>query len=187
MSNLHEPIVDREFSPREAEEVTGVSVTLQRDWRRRNLLPEQKSKGWARFSVSDIIEMIVMKSFSDSGFSVQSAREFSRNIVMPTMKVLYSNPDAIDFADVIASPELKDMVMIQAYKNLPGPHFAVTRNKETGKFKVSPCATYDQIFELLHDSNAVHCTVIDCERIAKRIIDKADLPIARFDSLEPHK
>lgn len=184
MSKQQIPILRREFSPREAENVTGVSVTLQRDWRRRGLLPEQDSKGWAKFSISDIIEMLVMKSFSESGLSVQSAREFSRKAVNPTMKVLFSNPDAINFEGFEISSKLKEIVMIRSYAKAVGRYLIVAREKATGETKILQCNDFNHIDEFLQEADAVHCMVIDCERIAKTIVAEAGLPIAHYEGFE---
>jgi hypothetical protein len=45
----------RLFPPSAAERITGVSAALQRDWRRRRILPE--SQGHARFELSELAEM----------------------------------------------------------------------------------------------------------------------------------
>src|SRR3546814_9298687 len=62
--------IDREFSPAEAAEITGVSTALQRDWRRRGILPENADGKWTRWDLNDIIKLSVMKLFSDAGIDV---------------------------------------------------------------------------------------------------------------------
>ncbi len=54
------------YTPAEAEMVTGVNVALQRDWRRRGLLPETKG-AHARYTASELAEMILMQDFSEAG------------------------------------------------------------------------------------------------------------------------
>lgn len=51
------------YSPAEAAALSGVSQVLQRDWRRRGLLPARTS-GRARFTINDILRMRVMKRCS---------------------------------------------------------------------------------------------------------------------------
>lgn len=53
------------FTPAEAERITGVSTALQRDWRRRNLLPSMS--GHARFDVFELARMAVLKHLADRG------------------------------------------------------------------------------------------------------------------------
>src|SRR3546814_19177921 len=55
--------IDREFSPAEAAEITGVSTALQRAWRRRGILPENADGNWTRWDFNDIIKLCVMKLF----------------------------------------------------------------------------------------------------------------------------
>ncbi len=86
--------ITREFTPKEAAAVTGVSPTLQRDWRRRGLLPEKKEVGWTSFTLEDVIQMSVMKAFADSGISVKAAREFSDLAVLPTLAFIDDMPNA---------------------------------------------------------------------------------------------
>ena len=58
----HEP---RLFTPADAERITGVSVTLQRDWRRRGILPGQD--GHARFDAFALAEMLFLRVMADRG------------------------------------------------------------------------------------------------------------------------
>lgn len=58
----------REFKPVEVETITGLSTTMQRDWRYRDFLPERPTgKTHSRFNIYDVAEMLIMKRFSDRG------------------------------------------------------------------------------------------------------------------------
>lgn len=48
------------FTPRETEQITGVSQALQRDWRRRELTSFETRKGRKRFTTYDLAHLIVM-------------------------------------------------------------------------------------------------------------------------------
>src|SRR3546814_2787709 len=72
--------IDREFSPAEAAEITGVSTALQRDWRRRGILPENADGKWTRWDLNDIIKLSVMKLFSDAGIDVSKTSIVSQKI-----------------------------------------------------------------------------------------------------------
>lgn len=63
------------FTPGEAEAITGVSTTLQRDWRRREFLP--KGDGHARFDVFALAEMLTLKLLADRGIGPQLAKDVS--------------------------------------------------------------------------------------------------------------
>lgn len=54
------------YTPAEAEMVTGVKVALQRDWRRRGLLPETGG-GHARYTAAALAEMVLMQDFARDG------------------------------------------------------------------------------------------------------------------------
>jgi hypothetical protein len=54
------------FSAGEAEVITGVSTTLQRDWRRHGYLPESGGRR-ARFTVRDLAHLLIIKCVADVG------------------------------------------------------------------------------------------------------------------------
>lgn len=55
----------RLFTPAAAERITGVSVALQRDWRRRGILPQHE--GHARFKLFDLAELLFLRMMTDRG------------------------------------------------------------------------------------------------------------------------
>ncbi|MGH6978208.1 MAG: hypothetical protein ACRED4_02780 [Brevundimonas sp.] len=57
------------FTPSEAEAITGLSTTMQRDWRRREFLP--RGDGHARFDAFALAQMMVMKALADRGIGPQ--------------------------------------------------------------------------------------------------------------------
>ena len=60
------------FSPGEAEKITGLSTTMQRDWRHRGFLP--KNDGHARFDLFTLAMMMVLKLFADRNFGPQAVK-----------------------------------------------------------------------------------------------------------------
>lgn len=107
----------REFSPSEVEFITNASVALQRDWRRRGILPERKSGGWSKFSLDDLIKIYVLKFFSDSGFSVKEVGEFASLAVLPVHTNLLEMPGAVAFEGEEISDRLKEMIAATAIKD----------------------------------------------------------------------
>src|SRR3546814_12721569 len=87
--------IDREFSPAEAAEITGVSTALQRDWRRRGILPENADGKWTRWDLNDIIKLSVMKLFSDAGIDVSKTSIVSQMAMMPTRAAISLTEGAI--------------------------------------------------------------------------------------------
>ncbi|MEE9271713.1 MAG: hypothetical protein V3U57_00320 [Robiginitomaculum sp.] len=53
------------FTPSELAEITGLSTTMQRDWRRRGILAT--SDGHAKFDIYDLTEVYFMARMSESG------------------------------------------------------------------------------------------------------------------------
>lgn len=170
--------IERYFQPKDAEAITGVSVMLQRDWRRRGLLTEQKSDGWARFGLSELIELCVMKACSDSGISVQMAREFSHRAILPTKHALNSFPGLI----VVSSNDVRlNAAQKRFLSEFAGSenerYLVVSYNSESDQCEVMNCAQLDEVDSWLQKTSAVHCIVVDCERIAKRIAERAQTPL----------
>lgn len=63
MGFRHNHVLER-YTPAEAETVTGVNVALQRDWRRRGLLPPTEGSH-ARYTASQLAEMVLMQDFAE--------------------------------------------------------------------------------------------------------------------------
>lgn len=54
------------FAPKELTAITGLSLAMQRDWRRSGYLPPRET-GWATFSLRDIAGIALRKVLADSG------------------------------------------------------------------------------------------------------------------------
>jgi hypothetical protein len=52
------------YTPAEAERVTGVTVTMQRDWRRHGHIPASESAGHTRYDIVHLANLIVMRALS---------------------------------------------------------------------------------------------------------------------------
>lgn len=88
--------IENQFQAQEASDISGVSPTLQRDWRRRELLPERQNEGRMRFTLHQIIELAVMKRLSDAGMSVKSTKALAWQAVVSVQMALESMPEAIE-------------------------------------------------------------------------------------------
>ena len=66
------------FTPAEAEQITGVTGAVQRDWRRHGYLPS--TKGHARFELHDLAELWLLKMFTDRGIGPQRAKVVSASL-----------------------------------------------------------------------------------------------------------
>lgn len=173
--------VEREFSPKEAEKITGVSTTLQRDWRRREILPQKREAGWAKFGLSDLIEMMVIKSFSEAGFSVQAAREISSLSVLPSLRAINKFPGTFEFDGDPIDESHKQFIIDRSVHGGNERYLVMAMSKQHNEPDVARMGTLEYIEEFLARNQAVHCTVVDCERIAKTIVDRAGLPLTRVE------
>ena len=173
--------VDREFSPAEAAEITGVAVALQRDWRRRGILPENKSGKWTKFTLTDVIEMSVMKSFSDAGFSVQYVAEFASMAVLPTLAALDDLPGVAVFEGEDVTDEMKDRIIGSSIVGARGRFLVMMTDGKTGKPDISRWGALDGIEARLAECSTSHCTIMDCHLLAELIAQRAGPPLIRFE------
>lgn len=63
------------FTPGEAEAITGLTTTMQRDWRRPERGYLAKGDGHARFDCFDLAKMLTMKVLADRGVGPQQSKE----------------------------------------------------------------------------------------------------------------
>ena len=63
------------FTPAEVEKITGLTTTMQRDWRRRGFLPS--NSGHARFDAFGLAEALVMKLLADRGIGPTLTKEIA--------------------------------------------------------------------------------------------------------------
>jgi hypothetical protein len=66
------------FTPKEAEAITGVSTTLQRDWRRRKFLPVVE--GHMRFNILELSRLWAIKLLADRGIGPATSTEVTELI-----------------------------------------------------------------------------------------------------------
>jgi len=183
--------IDREFSPAEAAAITGVSVNMQRDWRRRGLLPENTEGKWTRFDLKHIIEMSVMKAFSDAGFSVSYVAEFASMAIMPSLAIANMLPGAVAFEGAPIDDEMKDRVLLGSVRR-KGPGINETADQIGGRYlvivkdsgdkpQISRWTNLDRLDDHMAEMKAIHCTILDCVRLVDNIADRAGLPLMRVE------
>ena len=97
--------ISRDFTPAEAATVTGVSTTLQRDWRRRGVIESKADGTWTRWRLEDIIRLAVMKLLSDAGVDVSSTKIIAHMAILPTLVAM----EEIDGAVVFEGDEIPDL------------------------------------------------------------------------------
>lgn len=173
--------IGKEFSPSEAAAITGVSVDLQRDWRRRGLLPENKEGKWTRFNLDHIIEMSVMKVFADAGFSVSYVAECASMAILPTLARMMNLPGAVVFEGDEVRDDIKEMAISRTVVGARGRYLVMVKNPESGSPDVLRCEGLETIDRIMTESNVAHCTILDCVRLANTVADRAGLPLMRIE------
>ncbi|MFN7111354.1 MAG: hypothetical protein ACK4M2_06925 [Brevundimonas sp.] len=98
----------RTFTPAEAAKISGVNVALQRDWRRRDILP--KVEGHARFSPFDVGEMMALNSLGAQGVQLLQYRPILKmlgaGVMMAALKLRGAYSGEFDRIVDVHNPEI---------------------------------------------------------------------------------
>ncbi|WP_199556246.1 MerR family transcriptional regulator [Sandaracinobacteroides hominis] len=172
--------ISRDFTPAEAATVTGVSTTLQRDWRRRGVIESKADGTWTRWRLEDIIRLAVMKLLSDAGVDVSSTKIIAHMAILPTLVAM----EEIDGAVVFEGDEIPDLSRERiraAAANDAGPaaygRFLVCGgSNELDVTRVPNLAAMD---DLADEEPRAISFVIDCWFLASLIVDRAGGPVIR--------
>ena len=172
--------IAREFSPAEVATITGVSTTLQRDWRRRGVLPERRSEGWSRFDVSDVIEIAVLKFFADAGFGVKSVLDVSSLATLPVMDLLGKAPGARAYEGEASDWLRAEIEERGTVRGAHGRYLAIAHAPGPKPDEMPPTVrveTLADLAEYLDGDDYEGATILDFEKLAARIVERAGLPL----------
>lgn len=169
-------VSSREFSPSEVAAITGVSVSLQRDWRRREILPERKSDGWSRFSLEDVALIYALGFFTAAGFYVKDAKPWASMAVLPVLSIFARTPEAYAMSGAPErEPAMRDLVNARTQGVGLDYRFLVIAHANAGQ----PALAYRvQDIELLGalaaKAQAPGYSILDLEVMARRILEAAN-------------
>ena len=193
-------ILDRRFSAANTAKVSGVSQELQRDWRRREILPPWDGPGRKHFDVGEVIELFILKIWSDAGIGVAGMRPAAAWAVLQVSSILQTLPGAFTVnADEDIDQGTIDALIHDTFRP-SGKHgrylWIAPRHadsyKNVGELKGSfgdqtlafarnfHCKTVESLEQLqpaFDDSRCVSMTVVDMQRIAETILERADGPL----------
>ncbi len=174
--------VDREFSPSEAAHISGVSTSLQRDWRRRGVI-RSRSEGWHRFALEEVIRMTVMRAFTQSGISIETADGVADLAVLPVMSELARWDDVAIFVGDDLSDEQQERVRSGYIKGVSGDdQFTFVALPETSNSLRAARLQDLRGGELvMGTSGNFYGIVLDHNLLAHRIAELAPLPIITFE------
>lgn len=185
--------VDRDYSPAEVAKITGVSTTLQRDWRRREILLGREKPGWSRFGFHDIVEIFILKWFSAAGSFVKQRMDTirfaspmaSKTIWRQLMKLdgaveIHSDlPEVQKYAYDLLDPRERDTTPIRYLVILP-----CYREDESYVERVRFTEDLNSIDEKIEEFGSIGFTALDLLKIGDLIVERGGLPVTRVEADE---
>jgi DNA-binding transcriptional MerR regulator len=176
-------LVERQFTPAEAAQITGVSSATQRDWRRHKLINGNGEGGWTKWDLSDLIRLSVMKLFSAAGMEVSKTGTLASMAMMPTHAAVHEIPGAVLFEAVGVSEE-----EAQAAAEAMGPRYSNT-SRHFGRYlaalgpeEFDVCRTdrLSSLEDLLEEHERPLLHVVDCKLLAQVLASRAEGPLIRY-------
>lgn len=175
--------INREFSPAEAAEITGVSTALQRDWRRRGILAENAEGKWTRWELTDIIRLSVMKLFSDAGMDVSQTKTIAQMAILPTLAAITPIDAAVAFDGDEIPEESRDRIRFGTVRTTHPSHtlgrFLVAFGK--GEYDVCRTDSLAAVESLLDEQPRPIFSIVDCDSLGALIAKRAGGPVIRYE------
>jgi hypothetical protein len=173
--------VDAIFTPAEAEKITGVSHTLQRDWRRRGFLAS--FEGWARFTSTDLAHMLVIQSLSAHGIGPSVSSPYARTIAQRlaawclTIREAWSGEleEAFGSADV---PPVREFSVLTT-----GPLRRFVMVSNTGF--VTSADDLTRTFDAIDDNPWLSAVVLDLQAMGRELVHRAGRPLVYVNVEQP--
>jgi len=159
-------IVWEVFTPAEAAAITGVSVELQRDWRRRGIEKSLARGKHPRWTAEDLARLLVRGEFSRAGISIKQTDELAALSAAPIQ-------------DFVAQISLQG----HRYAHMFGVH-TTSEEHRMARFLVwadnQVFRTFDPA-EWRNEFQPLSWTVMDCKIAAQRIVERSPRPLARIE------
>jgi len=169
----------------EAEELTGVAQTLQRDWRRREIIAGYTGPGHVRYPLYQVCELKVMMILSEARISVKFAKHMVNHVSM--MVAAHIRRD-IDHAEFLGADDLTDAekTEIVAKSNPASSNslfmFRIPELKEGDqRTSVYISNTWEGLNEMAAKDGGISTVlVLDSAGIAREIIAAAKRPLVTY-------
>ncbi|MCB0636584.1 MAG: MerR family transcriptional regulator [Lewinella sp.] len=175
--------ITHEYSPSEVARVSGVSTSLQRDWRRRGVI-QGRADGWNKYDLADVIRMTVMRAFTQSGISLETAESVSSLAVLPVMDELVRWDDVAVFTGDQLSAEQMERIRASHVRGASGDEqftfVALPEDAEEGASaaRLRNLADGERIMGM---SGNFYGIALAHDLLAHRIAELSPLPIIRFE------
>lgn len=171
--------IENEYGAADVERITCVSPDLQRDWRRRGILPKLSQPGRAKYNLSQIIEIAALKTLADAGLQVSEADYLAGLAILPVICNFLRWPDVYAFTGDEVSEEEKTEILSR--------HVVGASDDDNWLFAAlgrdDPImGRTDDLRKLdggLRGSKAA--IIIDLTALAHEIAARASLPLITFD------
>lgn len=175
--------IEREFTPSEAAAISGVSPTLQRDWRRREILRGNSDGRWTRWTLTDVIRLSVMKLFSEAGMDVSNTTIVAQMAIFPTLAELAHIDGAVSFEGDELPAESQSRIRASTVRTTDPSHSPGRFLASYGKGEYDVCRTDDlaSLEEILDADAYPILLIVDCRNLARLIVERAGGPLIRYE------
>ena len=192
-------IIDREFSPQEMARITGIPPHLQRTWRKRGILREggwlgeNRSGGWTRWTLQDVIIGKVFKLADELGFARKGSSEVATSgtalhIAIKASIHVYRWLRHFEGAHVIEIDG--DIVPTNLHGHEPETRFFVIEHSERGassydheelERRISEHKDASTIAAAIEAGGGQGYAILDFKQIAQDIFDRTAGPLFRIE------
>lgn len=187
------------FTPRQAEQITGIPQMRQRDLRRHGYLPQHE--GHARFTAIDLAEMMVLSSMMQRGITPSTASGLAKISVVGIVQLALSDVDVWKDMDNATwsfpgeqDPESKAEWLARVFCNFRAHDGDKRWRVQPARFMIiwadgQEFWTFSvdrEIEEMEQDDPrlAGPVTVLDLHALARLLVTRAQLPLARVVKVE---
>ena len=145
------------YAPKEAGVLSGVTSDVQREWRRRKLMPfmvpSQESREWKNFDLREVSALTIMRTLSEFEVPLGTARTIAEA----------SADHVVVF--ILERPDLKK-ACLGLVKNWKAQRFVVIGSDKVPQFS-------DDLEKLLLRQNSPATTSLDLMKVADLIVSRA--------------
>lgn len=165
------------FTPSEVAAIAGVSVGLQREWRRHNILPKKDDRGWTRVEFGELVRIYALKLLAESGLPLREASSASGQAAEPLLSRLAEDSREANFwrlcqlATLARSEGRSEPVKTKRHAAPYTHRYSIVwqeQHGDTSRVNVKPAKRLDEVPE-----HIVVWSVIDNYRAAARFAHAA--------------
>lgn len=170
--------ISREFTASEVDAITGVSPSLQRNWRRYGYLPENEGGKWTRYSLDWVIRIAVMKLLSDAGTDVSKTSVAAQMAIPPTLDAIMGIAGAVVFEGHDVPEEERQRIIALDGSYATGRYIVSYGYHELAICRVSSLADIEE--DAVKERRPVF-SVVDTHALALLIAERAGGPVVRYE------